>query len=264
MNKISHPMKTARIKKVVEENYRIKTFVLSCSLEDAEPGQFIMLWLPGIGERPMGIADNSPLTISVAKVGPFSSELHKLKEGDRLSFRGPLGKGFSFPEKKGKLVLVCGGYGVSPLHFLAKKASEEGFEADAIIGGRSKKDIIFMKRLSAVCSSVLITTDDGSEGEKGTVMVSLGPILKRGVACVYACGPERMMRAVAEECKKAGVPSQLLLERHMKCGVGVCGSCDIDGLCVCKDGPVFEGEKVLSLADFGKTKRDKSGRKIPL
>lgn len=255
-------MKTSEITKTNQENYRIKTFELSCSI-DAVPGQFVMVWIPGLGERPMGIADCSPFTMSVAKVGPFSSELHKLEKGSELSFRGPLGKGFSFSEKKGRIILVAGGYGVSPLHFLAKTAKQKGFQIDSVIGGRTSKDIIYREKLGDF-SEVHVTTDDGSEGKKGTVMAALEPLLEKDILCVYACGPEKMMKAVAEKCAEKNIPSQLLLERYMKCGTGVCGSCDLGGLCVCGDGPVFEGEKLLKIKEFGKTKRDKSGKKIPL
>ena len=82
---------------------------------------------------------------------------------------------------------------------------------------------------------------------------------KKKFDCVYACGPEKMLKAVADFCKEKKLRCQVSLERYMKCGFGICGSCDINGKLVCKDGPVFEGEEVLSFGEFGKNHRDASG-----
>ena len=131
-----------------------------------------------------------------------------------------------------------------------------------MIGGRSESDIVWEKQLFAVCKEVFITTDDGSRGRKGTVMVEVEELIEKGFDCVYACGPEKMMEALAKLCKKQDVPCQVSVERYMKCGVGVCGSCAIDGKLTCVDGPVFTGEEALAFKEFGKTHRDASGKKI--
>jgi dihydroorotate dehydrogenase electron transfer subunit len=146
------------------------------------------------------------------------------------------------------------------MYFLSKEAKGQGIESVAVIGGRSEKDIIWEKQLFAVCKEVFITTDDGSRGKKGNVMAEVTWLVEgKHVDCVYACGPERMMEAVAKLCKQHSIPCQISVERYMKCGVGVCGSCAIDGKFACVDGPVISGEEALALAEFGKSHRDASG-----
>jgi dihydroorotate dehydrogenase electron transfer subunit len=271
-------MSSSKVRKVSAENYRVTTIEVEHALVEAEPGQFIMVWVPGVGEKPMSIGNRQPLTISVADVGPVSNALSKLKAGELISFRGPLGKPFTLPEAKNKtrnpnpgsgkasagsrprILVIGGGYGVVPMYFLARCAREEGVDAMAVIGGKSARDIIYEKQLFAVCSEVFITTDDGSKGRKGNVMAEVAPLMEgKRFDCVYCCGPERMMQAVAKLCKENKTPCQVSVERYMKCGVGVCGSCSINGKLCCVDGPVFDGEDALRLSEFGKRSREASG-----
>jgi dihydroorotate dehydrogenase electron transfer subunit len=255
-----NPIYTNKIRKVIEENYRVKTIEIDHNMEKALPGQFLMVWVPGAGERPMSIGNGNPLTISVAEVGKVSSEICKLKEGDLVSYRGPFGKPFMIPEKAKRILCIGGGYGVVPMYFLSKVARENGIESLAIVGGRNEKDIIWEKQLFTVCNEVFITTDDGSRGKKGTVMVEAQWLIEgKKIDCVYACGPERMMEAVAKVCREHKVPCQVSVERYMKCGTGVCGSCDINGKFACVDGPVMDGEEALALSEFGKAHRDSAG-----
>ncbi|HSB46866.1 MAG TPA: dihydroorotate dehydrogenase electron transfer subunit [Candidatus Bilamarchaeum sp.] len=256
----TNPIYTNKITKVISENYRVKTLEVGHNMEKALPGQFLMVWVPGVGERPMSIGNSSPLTISVADVGKVSSEICRLKEGDLLSYRGPFGKPFMIPEGAKRILCIGGGYGVVPMYFLSKVARENGIEPLAIVGGRTEKDIIWEKQLYSVCKEVFITTDDGSRGKKGNVMVEAEWLIEgKKIDCVYACGPERMMEAVAKVCREHKVPCQVSVERYMKCGTGVCGSCEINGRFACIDGPVMSGVDALSLADFGKAHRDASG-----
>lgn len=254
------PFYTSKIKSVSSENYRVNTIVIDSNLSSAKSGQFLMIWIPGVGERPMSIGNNSPLTISVANVGLVSSKLCSLKTGDLISYRGPFGKNFILPKGAKKILVVGGGYGVVPMFFLSKEAKESGVESVAVVGGRSEKDIIYRKQLSTVCKEVLLTTDDGSLGKKGNVMVEVIPLLQGGsIDCVYCVGPERMMGAIAKAAKENNVPSQISLERYMKCGIGVCGSCDVNGRLACIDGPIISGDDALKLSEFGKKHRDASG-----
>jgi dihydroorotate dehydrogenase electron transfer subunit len=258
---ITNKMTTGKIKKITPENYRVKTLEIEINLPKAMPGQFILVWMPGIGERPMSIGNNHPLTLSVANVGKFSEKLTESKAGDKFSFRGPYGRPFSIPEKAKNILVVGGGYGVVPMYFLAKTVSEVGIGVVAVTGGKTEKDIIYEKQLSTVCSEVKVTTDDGTKGKTGNVMVEVNElIVKRKFDCVYACGPERMMYAIAQACRQQNVPCQISLERYMKCGTGVCGSCAINGKLVCKNGPVFTGEEAFTLSEFGKGHRDATGQ----
>ena len=156
------PMITAKITKIRKETDRVSTYELDYKL-NAEPGQFIMLWLPGKGERPMGVADNEPITITVAHVGSFTEEMRKLKEGDLLSFRGPMGHGFTLDKNLKNILLVVGGTGVVPVHLLAKKAKKEGFKIHTVLGAKTKKEICYGKRFAKLSDEFLITTDDSKE-----------------------------------------------------------------------------------------------------
>jgi dihydroorotate dehydrogenase electron transfer subunit len=248
---------TVKIAKVTEENYRIKTFELDVNIA-AKPGQFIMVWVPGVGERPFSLLSSNPLRLTIAKVGPVSEAIHKLGVGDQLTFRGPLGNGFDF-RKFDKLLLVGGGYGVVPLYFLAKEAISEKKSVTVIIAARTEKDVVLEKYFSDMGAKVIVSTDDGSKGFKGNAVDAAKHEGLKNFDCVFSCGPEKMVYFLAKSCEEAKVKSQLSLERYMKCGIGICGSCDLGGFCVCRDGPIFDGEKLLKIQDFGAKKRNSEG-----
>lgn len=259
---VANPVRTAKVRKTIEENYRVRTIETDCDMPQALPGQFLMVWVPGEGEKPMSIGNSNPLTICVANVGAVSDALHKLKAGDLLSFRGPFGKPFNIPEGAKRILVIGGGYGVVPMYFLSKVARENGIEALAVIGARTAKDLIWEKQLFTVCKEVFVTTDDGTRGKQGNVMAEATALIGgKKIDAVYACGPERMMEAVAKLCVAQKVPCEVSVERYMKCGVGVCGSCAIDGKLCCVDGPVFSAEEALLFSEFGKSHRDATGRK---
>lgn len=254
LDESSVPMQTTRIKRIIEENYRIKTFELSTFLPKAKPGQFAMVWVPNVGERPMSIGSGEPLSFTVAKVGPVSEALHSLKQGDLFSFRGPFGNWFELPERKtrnAKLLLVGGGYGVVPLSFLAEEAKKKKLNVTAIVAARNANEILLEGRLKKSCSKVIVATDDGSKGYKGNAVQAAKAEGPESFDCVFSCGPEKMMYYLALACREAKVQCQLSLERQIKCGMGICGSCAMDGKLVCRDGPVFSGEAALKIKDFG-------------
>ncbi|MBD3210620.1 dihydroorotate dehydrogenase electron transfer subunit [Candidatus Micrarchaeota archaeon] len=259
------PVYSRKVRKVIEENYRVKTIEIEHDMRDALPGQFLMVWVPGEGERPMSIGNSNPLTISVASVGKVSSKLHELRAGDMVSYRGPFGRPFRIPKDAKSMLVIGGGYGVVPMYFLARVAKQNGMGVYSVVGGKTGKDIIWEKQLFTVSKEAFITTDDGSRGKKGTVMIEAEWLIgEKKIDQVYACGPEKMMLAAAKVCHDHGMPCQVSVERHMKCGVGICGSCDINGHLCCQDGPVFTGEEVLSMPDFGKRKRDASGKNVDI
>jgi dihydroorotate dehydrogenase electron transfer subunit len=231
----------AKIAKVIKENANVKTFILEASLE-AEPGQFVMIWLPRVNEKPFSLVDADPLTLTVARVGPFTSKLHELGTGDRLWFRGPLGRGFELAGEN--LLLVGGGYGVAPLAFLAKRAREAGCEVTAIIGAQRRDDLIFESRFAELGCRVVAATEDGSAGVQGLATHVADDLLSRGgFDAVYACGPEAMLDRLTEICIGRCIPCQLSREGYMRCGIGVCGSCQRGGVLVCREGPVFHINK---------------------
>mgnify|MGYP001773795071 CR=1 FL=1 len=225
------------ISMVKEESPRVKTFVLEGSME-ATPGQFVMVWLPGVDEKPFSLVDGSPVTITVARVGPFTSQLHRRGPGDTIWLRGPYGNGFSVEGRR--LLLVGGGYGVAPLLFLARRALPQGCSVDAIIGARCAEDLILVRDFERAGCRVHLATEDGSLGFRGKapdLALNLIPKLKPDV--IYGCGPEGMLEALREIAESWQIPAQLSFEGYMRCGFGVCGSCERKGWLACRDGPVM-------------------------
>jgi len=233
-----------RIVKVIDESPKVRTLVLDLQLE-AEPGQFVMVWLPGLDERPFSLVRDSPVTLTIARVGPFSAALCALEVGDRLWVRGPLGRPFTLPpcearRPRSQLLLVGGGYGVAPLHFLAECARASGWPVSMVIGARTEADVIFARRFQALGARVTVATEDGSLGEQGMATDSAAALLQdTAYEAIYACGPEPMLEAVVRLALRWQLPAQLSYERTMRCGFGVCGSCAREGWMVCRDGPVM-------------------------
>lgn len=191
--------------------------------------------------------------VTVKSVGPFSKKAMELKRGDLLGVRGPYGRGFEFYGKH--VLLVGGGFGVAPLRFFAEEAVRRKMKIKTILGFRSAKDTLFVESFEKLGETV-VCTEDGSLGLCGLVIKGLAD-LRQDFECAYVCGPEVMMREVK---KRLSVKSQYLLERYMKCGIGICGSCEIGGLLVCRDGPMFYDHELPR--NFGVTKRDECGRKV--
>ncbi len=229
----------ARIVRIDDENYRVKTFTLDLTLSTARPGQFVMAWLPGVNERPLSLLDGSPLRFTVARVGDFTTALHSLGMGDRVWVRGPLGNGFTRVGQR--LLLVGGGYGVAPLHFLARAARAEGCQVSVVIGARSAADLLFRERFAALGATVVVTTDDGSVGIPGLVTSGVRHLVAHAAAPfdqLYACGPRAMLLALSGLAHSLGLPAQLSWENQMRCAIGICGTCERDGWLVCREGPV--------------------------
>lgn len=252
------------IREIWEETRAIRTFVLDAAAEGAEPGQFVMLWLPGVDEKPIAVAYPDPLTVTVARVGPFSTALHRRAIGDGVGWRGPYGRGFELRQDRSAL-LVGGGYGAAPLYFLATRAVESGIPTVVTIGARTALDLPYVKRFEDLGVDLLVATDDGSTGQRGIITdVISGFMADQSGLAVYACGPELMLVALHRLCIEHGIPGQFSLERYMKCGFGICGQCALDDLLVCQDGPVFAVEQLSKLRDFGRVQRSATGRALPI
>ncbi len=233
-------MITAKITKVITENYRIKTFYIDAKL-DAKPGQFVMVWIPGRGKKPFSLGGCDPVILTVAAVGPFTNKLCELKERDEISFHGPHGNDFTFQDKK-SIVMVGGGYGVVPMYYISKEAKPLGVNCTMITGARNEKDLIYENYFNELGTDLHLSTNDGSKGMKGLVTDVLEDLLKQGKKfdMLYACGPNPMMVALAKVCDKYNVPYQFSVEAYMACGIGICGTCTVGDKIVCVDGTVFE------------------------
>lgn len=232
-----------RIRTITAENARTRTLALDGAL-DAAPGQFVMAWLPGIDEKPFSLAGADPVSLTVAAIGPFSREIGQLRVGERLWLRGPLGRGFQMPAEQRHALLIGGGYGVAPLKFLAQRLLAGGHTVSMIIGARSEEDLLLTEAVARLGVALWTTTEDGSAGIQGLVTDAIMPAIAAagGVPpVVYACGPTGMLRAVAAICNRQQMPFQLSWEAHMRCGIGLCGSCEVGaGWLTCLDGPVFD------------------------
>ena len=228
----------ARVTDRIQENPKTITLVLDHAFPDARPGQFCMLWLPGADEKPFSIAGPDPLMFTVSRVGPFSEAVQALSPGDKLWVRGPFGAGWTVA--RARALLVGGGYGAAPLYFLARELSGQKAGVETALGGRTSADLLFADRFGGLGIPVHVATEDGSAGTAGRVTEIVEPLLSSGrFDRLYACGPEGMLEALAALCRKSGVPGELSHEAYMRCGVGICGSCEHEARLVCMDGPVF-------------------------
>jgi dihydroorotate dehydrogenase electron transfer subunit len=252
----SLPPRATRVAERIQENHNTISLVLDTGIP-AVPGQFAMLWLPGLDEKPFGISGAGPAMFTIARVGPFSEALHELEPGDFLWFRGPFGRGFTVGSADaiagrrpraargpmpGRPVLVGGGYGAAPLYFLARELSAEKPKAAPLIalGARTAADLLFIRRFEKLGLEVRVSTEDGSAGFNGLVTDLVMTALDAGEANrIYACGPGAMLSALAAICRSAGIPAELSHEAYMRCGIGLCGSCEHEGMLVCMDGPVL-------------------------
>jgi dihydroorotate dehydrogenase electron transfer subunit len=224
---------------------------------EATPGQFVMLWLPGVDEKPFAVAGCDPLAVVVAEVGPASRKLCATRKGDVLGVRGPFGKGFSLVGQRP--LLVGGGYGAAALLPLAGLAVSQGLEVKVALGARNSLRLVLAEDFARLGCRVEVATDDGSAGFAGPVTELAKTVLvAEGADSLYACGPEAMLLALAF-LAKGRLPSQLSVERYIKCAVGICGQCTLGGQLVCRDGPVFSGDDLLSNPEFGKVRRDACG-----
>jgi dihydroorotate dehydrogenase electron transfer subunit len=235
-----------RIADIQTDNYRTKTFVLDGAL-DAQPGQFVMVWLPRFDEKPFSLVNADPLTLMITAVGPFTRLVHELQVGDRLWVRGPFGQGFAVPAGQRRLALVGGGYGVAPLLWLARTQQGRAERVTAIVGARTAADVLYAGHFGALAAApeptqqeLLVTTEDGSLGQPGRVTDALAPLLAAGrVEGIYACGPHAMLAALEQLARAHAVPCQLSWEAYMRCGMGICGACEHEGRVLCLEGPVL-------------------------
>ncbi len=222
--------------------------------KDMHPGNFAEIQVPGLPEvflrRPISILDFDPAkkTISfyIKAIGKGTRQLGRLAEGDTVNIVYPLGNSFSVP-RKGKVLIVGGGSGIAPFVLLGRALQQQGVETTFLIGGRTRNDIFLTEEFSRY-GTVLVTTEDGSRGEKGLVT---GHSLFAGSMNfdrIYTCGPDPMMKAVARLAGQRGIDCEASLENLMACGIGACLCCVTPSpggnRVVCTEGPVFN-TKVL-------------------
>lgn len=225
-------------------------------LPDMVPGQFVEVRVDGSDttflRRPISInfVDKScnELWLLVATIGDGTRRIGTLKAGDAVNCILPLGNGFTMPQTpQQRILLVGGGVGVAPLLYMGAEMKKKKIEPTFLLGARSKGDLLEID-LFKQYGRVFVTTEDGSEGEKGFV-TNHSILQNEHFDRIATCGPKPMMVAVARHAHQADIECEVSLENMMACGLGACLCCvektTKGNLCVCKEGPVFNIKQLL-------------------
>ena len=233
-----------------------------------EPGQFVMVSLLGVGEAPFSVS-SSPTKLGsfelvVRNVGKLTNAFNRLKAGDEVGIRGPFGNGFPVHILDGSdLLFVAGGIGIVPLHSLINYAIDNRRDfgkVNILLGCNRPEDMLFSdeldewtKRLDVNFECTVDRADSGWKGNIGLI-TSLIPginlIPERTFA--FVVGPPILYKFVVAKLLEKEIPERQILislERHMKCGLGKCGHCQINGIYCCQEGPVFSYDKIKDMRE---------------
>jgi dihydroorotate dehydrogenase electron transfer subunit len=239
----------------VVENKRLNDdfFILELSgsdkLPDFRPGQFVQVKIEGSHDtflrRPISIHDvdygKNTFRLLIQIAGTGTRKLSEISPGDFLNLIYPLGNSFSVPNINEKVLIAGGGCGVAPLLFLGKYLKSNNCVPDVLLGFRNSERIIELDQYFEI-GKVLITTEDGSRGEKGFI-TDHSILNSNEYSRIYCCGPLSMMKAIAKHCLKNSIFCEVSLENLMACGIGACLCCIVDtvkgNLCTCTEGPLF-------------------------
>lgn len=246
--------------------YHAMTIVAPGIAEHTRPGHFVAVAVGGeetamLLRRAFSIYDVSERGVFGGTVefvfsvtGKGTAWLANRHAHDPIDVVGPLGKPFSLPRDPARCLLVGGGYGTAPLFMLGRALAERGCRIDFALGAASEDRLFGALEAKRMATSLAVTTDDGSSGEKGLVSGVLPDLIARNrVEVVYACGPMGMLRAVNDIATEFEIPCQVAVEESMACGVGVCMTCVLpvigdDGetrmMRSCIEGPVFHGDRI--------------------
>ncbi len=226
------------------------------NLPDMVAGQFAELQVPSakvLLRRPISIhaidRTNNLVEFLIQIVGEGTQSLADAKAGDKINVLLPLGNGFNYRSTHvAKPLLIGGGVGVAPLLFLGQEFADHGIRPAFLFGGRTA-DLILRKEEFLKYGDLFMTTEDGSAGEKGFVTNHSLLMDSEAFDRIYACGPTPMLKAVARWAKEHEMACEVSLEHKMACGIGACLCCvedtaDQGNVCVCKEGPVFEIDRL--------------------
>jgi len=236
-----------------------------------KPGQFVQVEIFGVGEAPISVSSppNSKANtfeLCVRRVGNVTTALHNLTEGAKLGIRGPYGTFFNVADMKGKDILfVAGGIGYAPLrsainYVLAEEERKNYGKITILYGVKTPSDFLFKNEINELRNRKDIdffdTVDKADADWKGHVGVITTLFPKINIdtnnTITIICGPPIMYKFVLLECRSKQIPENnivMSLERKMKCGVGKCGHCQINGLYCCQEGPVFEYSKIKEIEE---------------
>lgn len=276
-------IQTVKIQRIINECDRVKTLIFNMNFTknyvNPKPGQFVMVWVPGVDEIPMSISgydEKGNWAITVRNIGECTKALNNLKIGDYLGIRGPLGNYFSIPKDLNKnIFLIGGGIGTAALKALSNELIRLKKKFIFIEGAKTNNELMYIDEFQIDFKDMIdfhYCTDDGSYGKEGFTTKIFEDLLKKyndkdySNLVVYSCGPEAMLFELFQICEDKNIEFYASLERIMRCGCGICGLCALDptGLLVCKDGPVLDLNELKKIKDFGKYKRDFTGKKVLL
>ena len=246
--------------------YQVLSLTAPGIAESTRPGHFVTLGIGGeessmLLRRAFAIHQvqsrgvyGGTLDVVISPHGKGTRWLAERRRHDAIDIVGPLGRPFVLPKERVACVLVGGGYGSAPLFILAEQLRERGCRVDVVVGAATEEKLFGTLELKRLASTLTVTTDDGSLGERGRVTDVLPEIMDRvDAAVVYACGPMPMLQRVSEVAEERQAYSQCAVEEAMACGIGVCMTCVLpvigdDGVTrmvrSCVEGPVFRGERV--------------------
>ncbi|HTO26041.1 MAG TPA: FAD/NAD(P)-binding protein [Gaiellaceae bacterium] len=229
------------------------------------PGQFMMVTAFGIGEVPISVsgppARPGPVVLTVRSVGAVSRAICAAEPGRVLGLRGPFGNAWPVDSASGDVLVVAGGIGLAPLRPVVLRALERRAELGAVslvYGARTPADLLYGDEREEWARSIEVgvTVDSASPGWTGHVGVVtklLGRAhVRHAETSAFVCGPEIMMRFTAEALVEDGVAPErifLSMERHMDCGVGLCGHCQLGPTLICRDGPVYSYAELAGLME---------------
>lgn len=245
-------------------------YLLYCSCPEiaanALPGQFVHVLLSGdsglLLRRPFTIysIDGTEISMLYQIIGEGTAALARMRSGAPIQALGPLGKAFHIPPRLEAAILVGGGAGIASLMLLAAELKKAGVRTLGLVGAVNRARLLSVSDLRRIDVETHIATDDGSAGHHGFVTEILGGILERPQTyslrnpAIYACGPNGMLRAVAEMTLSYHTPTQLAMENRMGCALGVCLGCvcrvrtatgEVEYQRVCTEGPVFNAEDII-------------------
>jgi len=265
----AYEIKRARIlrtKKLTEKEKLFEIAFLDGKFLNHEPGQFVEVSLFGVGEAPISVCSSPTqkhsFEICVRKIGKLTSVLHTLEAGDEIGIRGPFGKGFDVSILEGNdLLIVAGGLGLAPLRSLINYVIDNRRDfgkVTILLGCNTPQSILFgdeitewSKRMDIVFQCTVDKADPDWKGNVGVITTLIpGVNLDAPRTFGIVVGPPVMYKYVIKELLKKGVPERQILvslERHMKCGLGKCGHCQIHNIYCCQDGPVFRYDKIKDL-----------------
>jgi NAD(P)H-flavin reductase len=235
---------------------------------DHEPGQFVMVSLFGVGEAPISVCSSptnrGSFELCVRAAGKVTGAMHRLDAGDEVGIRGPYGKGFPIRILEGNdLLFVAGGLGIAPLRSLIQYSFDNRRDfgkVHILLGCRTSEDLLFsdevnqwFKRMDIHYECTVDRAAPDWAGHVGQITTLLpGVHIEPEKTFAVIVGPPIMYRFVIKELLAKNIPENhiiISLERHMKCGMGKCGRCQIQGLYCCRDGPVFNYSDVRKMSE---------------